>query len=580
MQVRLYKTHWWRCNGPCQKQKPFFGMVRRSSNRAPGHNDFWWAGHQRMCGGTFLKIKEPEKKVKPVTKAVKPIKDVTNIPDIRNYINASKDARDKRRTLGSIPSGTSTNPTVTNNNNNNKARQSLGTANPDIKSAERISNKTPLPSQQGKKDVPTIKSDFMPKIEEPIKSKSFKFSIEISDDDDEEIFNTRNKVRNIWANKFITTNTNKRPIEMEDDNIKPSKLIKLESEEELHREIESNNNLSKIIKLDDHEWLAPKIESNNNLKANNRMQIENTAGPSSTPNQKSWIAEHSGSLSLFHSLSPEIMKFSNDQLTEIYGKDFTLRPSHFKRSTKDTERWLKGSQFEEMCTSKCPLCNKPYIKSLLDIHIKDCIGCFDLDDNVVSETSTTYVDLTHFGEGSSKPKLEFSSSGSLLIDLTEYDGSTDDQKPGTSGTKIEKSPKNVNLSDVWIDDSVLGTSTKSFSANDWLDDSVLGSADLPKVDLSSIKGEILPEDYCECPICNKPISRSEHNEHLEDCVSKNFINEDEIFDMTSDSKQSQEANDDDDDIMEESSGTKYPCPCCFLLIEEAEMNVHLDSCLL
>ena len=35
-------------------------MVRRSINRAPSKNDHWWAEHQATCGGTFVKIKEPE----------------------------------------------------------------------------------------------------------------------------------------------------------------------------------------------------------------------------------------------------------------------------------------------------------------------------------------------------------------------------------------------------------------------------------------------------------------------------------------------------------------------------------------
>ena len=29
-------------------------------NRAPGPNDLWWKDHQRNCGGSFVKIKEPE----------------------------------------------------------------------------------------------------------------------------------------------------------------------------------------------------------------------------------------------------------------------------------------------------------------------------------------------------------------------------------------------------------------------------------------------------------------------------------------------------------------------------------------
>ncbi|KAG5871582.1 hypothetical protein JTB14_017505 [Gonioctena quinquepunctata] len=82
-EVRLYQQHWWRCNGPCQKRKPYFGMVRRAMNRAPGPSDRWWGQHSRDCGGTFVKVKEPEKPDKPKKKSQ--IDDKTK-PDIRNYI--------------------------------------------------------------------------------------------------------------------------------------------------------------------------------------------------------------------------------------------------------------------------------------------------------------------------------------------------------------------------------------------------------------------------------------------------------------------------------------------------------------
>lgn len=61
-EVKLYLTHWWRCNGPCNNRRPYFGIVRRSSNRAPGPSDYWWKAHKANCGGTFIKIASPEKK--------------------------------------------------------------------------------------------------------------------------------------------------------------------------------------------------------------------------------------------------------------------------------------------------------------------------------------------------------------------------------------------------------------------------------------------------------------------------------------------------------------------------------------
>lgn len=60
-EVKLYQQHWWRCDGPCQKRSPYFGMVRRAMNRAPGPNDNWWSMHQQTCGGKFVKVREPEK---------------------------------------------------------------------------------------------------------------------------------------------------------------------------------------------------------------------------------------------------------------------------------------------------------------------------------------------------------------------------------------------------------------------------------------------------------------------------------------------------------------------------------------
>ncbi|KAH8549137.1 SprT-like family-domain-containing protein [Umbelopsis sp. PMI_123] len=61
-EVNYHRTHVWKCNGPCQYQPPFYGIVRRSMNRPPQKADYWWDRHQAKCGGTYTKISEPEKK--------------------------------------------------------------------------------------------------------------------------------------------------------------------------------------------------------------------------------------------------------------------------------------------------------------------------------------------------------------------------------------------------------------------------------------------------------------------------------------------------------------------------------------
>lgn len=59
-EVDSYRTHVWQCDGPCRLKPPFFGLVKRSMNRAPGKSDTWWAAHAAECGGTYTKIQEPE----------------------------------------------------------------------------------------------------------------------------------------------------------------------------------------------------------------------------------------------------------------------------------------------------------------------------------------------------------------------------------------------------------------------------------------------------------------------------------------------------------------------------------------
>uniref|UniRef100_A0A2I3LE65 DNA-dependent metalloprotease SPRTN n=2 Tax=Papio anubis TaxID=9555 RepID=A0A2I3LE65_PAPAN len=59
-EVDEYRRHWWRCDGPCQYRPPYYGYVKRATNREPSAHDYWWAEHQKTCGGTYMKIKEPE----------------------------------------------------------------------------------------------------------------------------------------------------------------------------------------------------------------------------------------------------------------------------------------------------------------------------------------------------------------------------------------------------------------------------------------------------------------------------------------------------------------------------------------
>ncbi|XP_041352887.1 DNA-dependent metalloprotease SPRTN-like [Gigantopelta aegis] len=98
-EVDSYRQHWWRCNGPCQQRRPYFGYVKRSMNRAPSSRDPWWGEHQRSCGGTYIKVKEPEgygqkkkskgeSSVKNATKNTNDDAD-SNGTDIRSFLSGS-----------------------------------------------------------------------------------------------------------------------------------------------------------------------------------------------------------------------------------------------------------------------------------------------------------------------------------------------------------------------------------------------------------------------------------------------------------------------------------------------------------
>ena len=60
-EVNYYKQHIWRCNGRCRDNPPFYGWVKRSTNRKPQPADYWFAEHKRTCGGEFIKVSEPQK---------------------------------------------------------------------------------------------------------------------------------------------------------------------------------------------------------------------------------------------------------------------------------------------------------------------------------------------------------------------------------------------------------------------------------------------------------------------------------------------------------------------------------------
>eukprot|EP00730_Choanoeca_flexa_P006503 TRINITY_DN12164_c0_g2_i1.p1 TRINITY_DN12164_c0_g2~~TRINITY_DN12164_c0_g2_i1.p1 ORF type:complete len:365 (+),score=57.48 TRINITY_DN12164_c0_g2_i1:937-2031(+) len=87
-EVDVYRTHWWKCDGPCQHQPPYFGIVKRAMNRPPSSRDPWFARHSANCGGTFTKIKEPDgygQRPRPA--------DIKNVPNIKDMFQKAQRKR-------------------------------------------------------------------------------------------------------------------------------------------------------------------------------------------------------------------------------------------------------------------------------------------------------------------------------------------------------------------------------------------------------------------------------------------------------------------------------------------------------
>ncbi|XP_061609888.1 DNA-dependent metalloprotease SPRTN isoform X1 [Phyllopteryx taeniolatus] len=108
-EVDVYRQHWWRCDGPCQTRKPYFGFVKRAMNRAPSALDPWWGDHQRTCGGNYAKVKEPEgygKKEAKKDRKMLVIEKSAGARDIRDVIAFSG----KGFVLGGNPSSASYSP--------------------------------------------------------------------------------------------------------------------------------------------------------------------------------------------------------------------------------------------------------------------------------------------------------------------------------------------------------------------------------------------------------------------------------------------------------------------------------------
>ncbi|KAJ8730520.1 hypothetical protein PYW08_001933 [Mythimna loreyi] len=564
-EVHLYQTHWWRCNGPCQTLRPHFGIVRRTTNRVPGPSDYWWKDHLRRCGGKFIKIKEPEKVEKPKgkkTTTTKPKEDITkyitnNIKTINNVPNNNKPVL---KDSSNVPANTKTN----------------------------INGfSTVVVSKKGGVLVPKP-----PPKPIPVFTGSGKTLVNNNSGSRPHTEGVTETVRNIWANKQIPTKEPVKTINSKDTgtfkepaggvglaNFKKHKAqsTDLQSPPKKMKKIEDYFNASTILKdLYGDDYKLTQSSTSTKLVAVN-VKIDLVDCPVCS------------------------RKFRNEEINRHL--DECLNKDIIEKLSKDGIK----SEYENQPSLKRP--DKPNIdKSKL----REIVGVIQTIPKFIphpeftplaESTHNNIIDLTKTNSATSTDikteKPDRNTPDKIdLIDLTylDYDAfhnnnvmkekrKTESEAALQSENLVKKVSALVNELDEAIKSNInnkrrhtVGLIT--MDRGDSLSNVVEKDEDLAKAGCS--KDEEVFGQYCPC--CGKQFDKPVE-EHLDECLIF-FNNNTTIPDEgASTSFTNTSIEDEEDDIFDESqvlneTGTKTPCPCCMKMVEQDDMNSHLDECLL
>ncbi|XP_034826704.1 DNA-dependent metalloprotease dvc-1 [Maniola hyperantus] len=455
-EVELYRTHWWRCNGPCHTKKPYFGIVRRSYNRAPGPSDSWWTYHQRKCGGTFVKIKEPENHGKNKKKGVAP----KPSGDITKYIN-------------------------TTNNSDKVTKPILKDSNVIPVKSNFITKNTIVVTKRNNVvyNPQAVKSHVFSGKGQTISGVSRVNSVDAAE-----------TVRNVWANKQLSPTL-------------PRK----------------NNTKTQV----------PRRNSISTITANPSKHKGDNLHILSPPSKIKKIDDY------FKSTATSILK-------DLYGKDFEIKETN---SNKRLSVVPVNTNLVD-----CPVCNEKKNCEEINRHLDEC-----LNKEVIKSISDN---------GDIKAVIDVK----LETNKLNHHGNFLDSDKQKS-VNVKKENNTVQLAD--------------WNASVCIKNEIEDKPDIPKIKIepsTSKKSSILITiNDQKCPCCSIIVSKS-INEHLDECLA--FFDDDAKTPIEGASTSTGDTIviDDDDDLLDETltlnaTGTKFPCPCCLQMIEQDDMNDHLDLCL-
>ncbi|XP_013187204.1 DNA-dependent metalloprotease dvc-1 [Amyelois transitella] len=546
-EVKLYLNHWWRCDGPCQKKKPYFGIVRRSQNRAPGPSDSWWNYHQKHCGGTFAKIKEPEKKTNKKQAVVKknPIEDITK------YLN--------------------------NNNNSNTANKNIKTIN-DV-----TNNRNPLtPLLKNPSNIPTaVKSNGGKTVViNPITQKDINYD---SNKDNKPLPHFTGKghtlignrqrsssvdavaetVRSVWAKKYDNTNSNKKGLSRSNSTIMSNKETKTNKTKPIPVQLDSP--ASKIRKIDDYFKNAASsvlkdlygsdfkiTQTNNSDKTIVAMPIKNNLVNCPVCNAK--IDDKEINRHLDECLNKDVIeKLSKENVNE------DVKPTVSSQPRIKLENEIKASNFVLP-----PL--KPKVENFIP---KQEANVFSSSNMSIDLTNIAFGDITKIKK---EPKVE---------DVNFTFDPVDVNKVKSIVKKIQFD-KHIRKSGDFVTPEEPVTTEVGFLPS-FLADKATEIVMPPLKQEPGTSKDMFSVQKCPC--CDNEVKKP-MAEHLDECLSF-FDNNSTIPEegaSTSFANNTIVIDDDEDDIFDETqtmnaTGTKTPCPCCLAMVETEDMNTHLDVCL-
>ncbi|XP_053999535.1 DNA-dependent metalloprotease SPRTN isoform X2 [Hylaeus anthracinus] len=562
-EVKLYQQHWWRCNGPCRERAPYFGIVRRAMNRAPGPNDYWWQKHQQICGGQYTKIKEPENYKAKTSKN----KEKANLVSKNNI--STNNLFDWLKKPNSTTASTAT-PIPINVKPLSNTPDSLNKYKRHSTNTNNVQGWGVKGPNSSHKSIAVPTDTFTPTKIKPVSnnpdlSNGFK-----------KLGTSTNSVHG-WGVRGPTTDSNNSQkfistplFASTPEKIKPHS----NTPDFLNRFKKLGNNTNNV-----HGWGTGGPNGSNNTQKSTSL-ISNNPKFSSSGTLGGSTTGRSNLLS----------KFDNRKNRPDFNRNIKVSKEITGASTvaKAGKSPIDSQSTNMVKLVECPICSNFVPSSDIDKHVDSCLI---ISDNIsstkaqvkVDETSSTQKRKINMSTFSSKqPKLDQSENirvtncpvcdksfeytsinehlDKCLLDANEQDNST---------IKLD----NKNVASEMKNESIISISSTSTSSNSSSFSITEDLKDLYSKPKPQKKNAI--DNSQKCLVCNMFIPpEMSLNDHLEDCIGNLFNDDSELSIDYVDVKMSEKSP-----KVPVDQNNRYLCPVCTLLISESFMNQHLDECL-